>query len=97
MYQRLFPYIDKVIEEGPQQPVVELGNLFPGKVSYKAAKPREEDGKVEREVEIKIGGGNKVLRCRGIGNNGKQAKFAAAKCALRELRKCHKQKDNDNL
>ena len=96
MYRRLLPYIDKVIKKGPQQPVVELGNLFPGKVSYKAAKPGEGggDGKVEREVEIKIGAGNKVLRCRGIGNNGKQAKFAAAKCALRELRKCHKQKDN---
>ena len=61
VYQRLFPYIDQVIQRGPQQPVVELNQLFPEKVTYKAARVRDEDDKVEREVEIKMGG-KRVLR-----------------------------------
>ena len=90
MYQTLFPYIDQVMQRGPQQPVVELYHLFPEKVTYKAARVREEDGKVEREVEIWLGrSGQQVLRYRGLGNNGKQAKLAAAKCALRKIKKCH--------
>ena len=88
VYQRLFPYIDQVIARRPQQPVVELSNLFTNGVTYKNPKIREDsDGKVEMEVEISVPAITRPLRFKGLGNNKKQAKYAAAKCALRELRK----------
>ena len=61
--------------------------LFPSKTKFKPPKEKEGTDKVVVEVEISLETMKHPLRFKGSGNNKKQAKVAAAKCALRELRK----------
>ena len=88
VYTRLFPLkeINKVIEMKPKHPVVVLGERFPTNVKYNQAQVSK-DGTVSIIVEITIddNGIKEKLKFKGIGRNSTSAKYAAAKCALREF------------
>ena len=89
VYTRLFRIdeINEVIRKKPQHPVKELMEKFPSDVHFN--KPEIKSGVVSVVVEIAIQNNASMekLKFKGIGNNGTGAKYAAAKCALREVEK----------
>ena len=74
----------KLIKEKPKNPVKIIFERFPEKVQFKNVISRP-DGKVSMEAVVSFQNGDKKFR--GIGDNKKFAKTAAAKCAIRELKK----------
>lgn len=90
VYTRLFPLkqINKVIEMKPKHPVAVLGERFPTNVKYNSAQVSK-DGIVSIVVEVTIddNGTKEKFKFKGLGRNGKSAKYGAAKCALREFEK----------
>ena len=89
VYTRLFKIeeINEVIRKKPQHPVKELMEKFPKNVRFNM--PEVKDGKVSIVVEIGLNEGlsHKKLKFKGLGINKIGAKYAAAKCALREFEK----------
>ena len=89
-YTRLFPLpeIEKVISNKPKHPVKELMERFPSNVNFSNAKVLK-DGTVTITVDIHMiyGPSKETLKFKGLGGNRAGAKYAAAKCALREFEK----------
>ena len=87
VYERVFPYKDEVIRMKPQSPVKTLFEMFPERVTFrKSSKTPARSNKTITVVEIASANGKSVM-FRGQGNNGKAAKDAAARCAIREVKK----------
>lgn len=90
VYTRLFPIeeINKVIKAKPMHPVRELMEAYPCAVKFNAANVAK-DGIVSIIVEVTINGkgAKETLKFKGLGRNGISAKYASAKCALREFAK----------
>ena len=73
-----------IIKAKPQNPVKVIFERFPDRVQFKNPVVRP-DRKVSLEAFVSFDNG--VKRFRGIGENKKFAKKAAAKCAIRQLKK----------
>ena len=80
VFTQIFPDMERIIKEKPQNPIKIIGERFVENVKFQ--KPEAKDGKVFVEVHI----GDR--RFCGKGDNKKMAKLAAAKCAIRQLKKC---------
>jgi endoribonuclease Dicer len=74
--------MSNVIRKKPKNPVTQLFEKFPEEVTFE--KPFLTKSKTMSMVVMV---GPKKDKFRGIGPNKKTAKLAAAKCALRELKK----------
>lgn len=81
---RIFPGMANVIRKKPKNPVKQLFEKFPELVTFE--KPVVTKSKT---VSMVVMVGQKKDKFRGIGPNKKTAKLAAAKCALRELKRRH--------
>ena len=80
-YRMLKPFIEKFTTKVPKSPIRELLELEPETVKFEKPE-RLLDGRIRVTVEI-IGKG----RFKGVGRNYRIAKNAAAKCALKNLRR----------
>ncbi|CAF1396567.1 unnamed protein product [Adineta steineri] len=80
-YRMLKPFIEKFTTKVPKSPIRELLELEPETVAFEKPE-RLLDGRIRVTVEI-IGKG----RFKGVGRNYRIAKNAAAKCALKNLRR----------
>ncbi len=74
--------MSNVIRKKPKNPVAQLFEKFPEKVTFD--KPVVAKSRIVSMVVIV---GPQKMKFRGIGSNKQTAKLAAAKCALRELKK----------
>ncbi len=83
----LKPFIEKFTTKVPKSPIRELLELEPETVKFEKPE-RLLDGRIRVTVEI-IGKG----RFKGVGRNYRIAKNAAAKCALKNLRRLDWMKD----
>ena len=82
VFRRLFPNMDAVIAARPKNLVAQLYERFPGKdrVMFQFQGHSPATGKAEMCVTVD------GQTFKGIGNNKKVAKEAAAKCALRRFK-----------
>jgi len=80
-YRMLKPFIEKFTAKVPKSPIRELLELEPETVKFEKPE-RLLDGRIRVTVEI-LGKG----RFKGVGRNYRIAKNAAAKCALKNLRR----------
>ena len=89
-YTKLLPLseIQKIIANKPTHPVKELMETFPSNVNFENANVSK-DGRVSVTVHVHVNNGStkETLKFKGIGGNREGAKYAAAKCALREFQK----------
>ena len=90
VYTKLFSEaeINEVIKRKPNHPVKELMELYPNNVKFRNANVLK-DGLISMVVEVSV---NKdfdieTLKFTGLGKNAIGAKYASAKCALREFQK----------
>ena len=81
VFVRVFPGMSNVIRKKPKNPVTQLFEKFPEQITFE--KPVVTKSKTVSMVVL-VGQKDKF---RGIGPNKKTAKLAAARCALRELKK----------
>ena len=90
VYTKLFSEADinEVIKRKPSHPVKELMELYPNKVKFGNAIVRK-DGFISITVEVSVNkdSDNQTLKFKGLGRNAICAKYASAKCALREFEK----------
>lgn len=87
VYNRVFPYKDEVIRMKPQSPLKTLHEMFPERVTFRKSKTQPKStNKTIFVAEIATANGES-LKFKGQGNNGKAAKEAAARCAIREVKK----------
>ena len=89
VYTHLFSIdqIQNVINEQPKHPVKELMEKFPGKVKFQNPTTHKDTVSVVVKILITQGTVQESLKFKGIGRNGISAKYAAAKCCLREFEK----------
>lgn len=80
-YRMLKPFIEKFTTKVPKSPIRELLELEPETVKFEKPE-RLLDGRIRVTVEIISKG-----RYKGVGRNYRIAKNAAAKCALKNLRR----------
>jgi len=82
VFARIFPGMSDVIRKKPKNPVAQLYEKSPKPVTFD--KPVVTNSRIVSMVVIV---GPQKMKFRGIGSNKQTAKLAAAKCALRELKK----------
>ncbi|CAF1060480.1 unnamed protein product [Rotaria sordida] len=85
----LKPFIEKFTTKVPKSPIPELLEREPETVKFEKPE-RLLDGRIRVTVEI-IGKGR--FKFKGVGRNYRIAKNAAAKCALKKLRRLDLMKD----
>ena len=90
VYTNLFSEaeIKEVIKSKPSHPVKELMELYPKNVKFRNANVLK-SGLVSMVVEVSANTefDTQTLKFTGLGKNAIGAKYASAKCALRELKK----------
>ena len=90
VYTKLFSEaeIDEVIKRKPIHPVQELMEQYPNKVKFRNAIVQK-DGLISITVEVSVDkdSDEQTLKFKGLGRNAISAKYASAKCALREFEK----------
>jgi dsRNA-specific ribonuclease len=90
VYTKLFSEaeINEVIRKKPTHPVKELMERYPNNVKFMNSKVLKDGGiSIVVEVAVNKESGNRPLKFTGLGRNTIGAKYASAKCALREFEK----------
>ena len=77
---RIFADMPKLISEKPKNPVKVVMERFANRIQFR--NPVVKNGRVTMEAVI-----DETNKFKGIGDNKKLAKVAAAKCVIRELKK----------
>ena len=77
----------KVINEQPKHPVKEVTEKFSGNFNFHSPEKYNNAVAVVLKITISEGSTQETLKFKGIGRNATSAKYAAAKCCLREFDK----------
>ncbi len=87
-FGRLFPIMDEVARKNPRSPVARLMERFPESTEFKKLETTAR-GKANVKVLVTVDphDPDSVLSFRGLGSRQKNAKDAAARCAIRALTK----------